>query len=117
MRDGCENMSGIKLSKLEEKAFNHWKICIHSGLIVKIHMIKGFMTQIGFCVFHNRDVDFIAECLECKKHQTKRRPPKHQKTATMKAKIARGRQRAMKRKKDGQWLPNMPYYLPKESFV
>jgi len=81
------------------RAFYHWKICIHSGLKVKIVTVEGDPVAMGYCRNKERDIDFEVECPDCKKHRITRRPPQHERTPTRKARISTGRRRSLAKKK------------------
>ena len=82
------------------KAYRHWKLCIHSGLTVKIEIIEGTPVSMGFCKKKNRNIDFQIECEMCKSHKITRSPPQHERTATRKARIGTARRRSIARSRD-----------------
>lgn len=88
----------------KRKAFRQWKLCIFSGLTVKIVIVEGKSVSMGWCnkgkeAWVGRWVDFELECPDCKKHKFTRSPPKHERTATRKARIGTARRRSIARRK------------------
>ena len=82
------------------KAYRIWKLCIHSGLNVKIEIVEGQSVAMGFCRDKERDVDFELECVSCKAFSATRKAPKHERTPTRKARIGTARRRSIARKKE-----------------
>ena len=82
------------------KAYRIWKLCIHSGLNVKIEVVEYRPVAMGFCRTKDRDVDFEYECLPCKKFRATRKAPKHERTALRKARIGTARRRSIANRKD-----------------
>lgn len=89
----------------KNKAFYHWKLCIFSGMTVKIVVIEGESVSMGWCnkgkeEWIGRWVDFEMECPSCKRHKITRTPPQHERTATRKARIGTARRRSVARRKE-----------------
>ena len=82
------------------KAFWHWKACIFSGSFIRIEHVEGVPVSMGYCNRLKRWVDFEIECPDCKKRRTERRPPKHERTPTRKARIGTARRRSIARRKE-----------------
>lgn len=94
----------ITLSDGQKRAFNHWRRCGRSGDFVKMHVApyedgsKKQIRQKGFCSLKNEDVD-MGLCVLCEDHAP-RRPPKHKRTPTRRARTSKAMQRSAARKKD-----------------
>ena len=88
--------------KAARNAFRHWKACIHSGITVRITIVEGHPVSMGFCrhKLKNRYIDFEIECPSCKKHKRIRTPPKHERTATRRARIGTARRRSIAKSKE-----------------
>jgi len=101
---GSSSSSGSKINKLTgevaRKAYYHWRACIFSGGYVRIEVVEKVPVSMGYCNLLKRWVDFEIECMICKKRRTERRPPKHERTPTRKARIGTARRRSIAKSKD-----------------
>jgi len=101
---GSSSSSGSKTNRLKgeaaQKAFFFWKACIYSGRNVKLQNFEGDPVALGYCAKKARDVDFEIECGTCKDHKMTRTPPKHERTATRKARIGTARRRSIARRNE-----------------
>ena len=86
--------------KAAQKAYRIWKLCIHSGINVKIEVVEDRPVAMGFCRKKDRDVDFEYECVPCKKFSANRKAPKHERTALRKARIGTARRRSIANRND-----------------
>ena len=84
-----------------QKAFFFWKACIYSGRTVKLQNFEGDPVALGYCTKKARDVDFEIECgHNCMDYRMVRVPPKHERTATRKARIGTARRRSIANRKE-----------------
>ena len=94
------NVDGLSSKENKRNAFRHWRACIFSGRFVRIEVIEKVPVSMGYCNQVKRWINFEIECSTCKKHKMTRTPPKHERTATRKARIGTARRRSIARKKE-----------------